>query len=105
MFAVACKSAPAPHLRRQAATIQLLTPEQVGGRPYHVVREVEGESCGGSMDAAREALRLEGAKAGATAIANVLCEEPGDSVAAAILVGGSRCSKRIVCTGDAIHWR
>lgn len=93
-----------PELRRKAATIRILTPDDIGERELSVIREVSGLSCAvqagasPSMDAAREDLRVEAAKAGADALSAVICREGDVDL-------GSNCWKTIRCTGDAIRWK
>ena len=92
-----------PEVRRQAAAISIVTPEQIGDRKYSILAEVSGHSCARqvgsdpSMDAAREDLKIKAAQMGADAVASVLCKEGQISWT-------RNCWKTIECRGDAIRW-
>jgi hypothetical protein len=93
-----------PELRRRAARVRLLEPRDAEERPYLLVGEVKGVSCGRqlgsdpSIQAAREKLKLEAAKLGAEAVVDILCEETGVDWA-------HNCWKAIHCSGDAVTFR
>jgi len=89
-------------LRRRAAAIPILTPEEIGDREYEILAEVYGLSCTdrpykeSDMDGARQGMRIDAAEKNADAIANSFCEA-GASLS-------PDCTSRIECRGDAIHW-
>jgi hypothetical protein len=93
-----CATSLSPELRRAAAAVRLLD----GGPPAGFISlgEVQALSCArrvGSLPdslAAREELKVEAAKRGATAVASILCREEGVSF-------GDNCWKSIRCVGDA----
>jgi len=95
-----CATTPAmsPELRRAAATVRLIDGAPPPG--FQMVGEVQGLSCarqGGTnpdMAAAREQLKVEAARRGATAVASIACQEEGASLS-------DNCWKSIRCAGDA----
>lgn len=92
-----------PELRRRAAAIPILTPEEIGDREYEIIEEVYGLSCAvrpheePDMDGARQDMRIDAAEKNADGIANSFCEEAGMSFS-------PNCTSRIECRGDAIRW-
>jgi uncharacterized protein YbjQ (UPF0145 family) len=103
--ATSCGSAQTvdPQLRRQAATVAIVPPGEVGERTYTIISEVGGMSCAkqqgasASHEGAQGDMRISAAKLGADAIINAFCEELGTSFR-------SNCWSRVECRGDAIHW-
>jgi hypothetical protein len=97
----ACASAPpiAPDLRRRASAVVLVDGPPPPG--FQAIAQVQGIDCqknlyGGepSFTAAREQLRLEAARRGATAVASILCQKEAVS-------WGDNCWKSVRCLGDA----
>ena len=90
-------------LRRRAAAIPILTPEEIGDRKYVILAEVYGLSCAvrpyedPDVDGARQDMQIDAAEKNADAIANSFCEEVGASFI-------PNCTRRIACRGDAITW-
>jgi hypothetical protein len=86
-----------PALRRAAAAITFLEGAPPSG--FQIVGEVRGLSCAkrgsGSPDisVAKDELRLEAAKLGATVVASIVCQEGTFDT--------YRCDRAIECTGDA----
>lgn len=93
-----------PELRRRAANLPILSPEDVEEQEYDVIGEVEGVSCARqagsnpSMEGARQELRINAAEVGADAIINTFCEEGG-------VTFSRNCWKTIQCRADAITWK
>ena len=92
-----------PELRRRAAAIEILTPEEVGDRQYEIILEVVGVSCAvqagsdPSMEGARSELRVRAAELDADAVVSAFCEEGGVDLM-------RNCWKKIECRADAIRW-
>ena len=92
-----------PELRRRAASLPILTPEEVGTNQYEIISEVLGVSCAvqagsdPSVEGARSELRLRAAQLNADAVINAFCEEGG-------IDWGRNCWKKIECRADAIVW-
>ncbi|CAM3208011.1 hypothetical protein COSO111634_06375 [Corallococcus soli] len=91
-----------PELRRRASSITIVKPEELPGRKYTLLGEVEAATCTSgiyrtnySPAALQEMLKGEAAMLHADAVANVACAE-----------GGVRfeCWTSYECRGDAIRW-
>jgi hypothetical protein len=100
-LAAACASTPriSPDLRRKAGAVVLVDGPPPPG--FRAVGQVEGFACqkslymgGPSFTAARELLKIEAARRGATTVASILCQEEGTSFS-------DNCWKSIRCVGDA----
>ena len=89
-----------PQLRRTAAAVRLIDGPPPQG--FRIVGEVEGISCSGqksinpTLAEARDMLKLEAARRGATAVASIICQQ-GD------FRFSDNCWKSIRCAGDAGH--
>ncbi|WP_186002164.1 Rcs stress response system protein RcsF [Corallococcus sp. Z5C101001] len=91
-----------PELRRRAANITLIKAEDLSGRRFTFLGEVEASSCTSgiyrtnySPAALQEMLKGEAARLHADAVTNIACSE-----------GGMRfqCYTSYECRGDAIRW-
>jgi len=101
LAACGCASAPpaiSPQIRRAASAVQLIE----GGPPagFRLIGEIEGYSCSAlrstqpTVGIARDSLKLEAARRGATVVVSIICQ-PGD------LPFSDNCWKSIRCVGDA----
>jgi hypothetical protein len=96
-----CATAPpmiSPEVRRAASAVQLIDGAPPPG--FRILGEVEGLSCSGekstnpTLPMARDALKMEAARRGATAVASIICQ-PGN------FTFSDNCWKSIRCVGDA----
>jgi hypothetical protein len=103
----ACGTAPpppvSPELARASARVQLMDGRPTA--PHRRIRQVRSYSCAREIAtdpdrrAARERLRVEGARAGGDVVGNIMCQEEDGAPA------HRECWKVALCTGDAYRPR
>ena len=108
---VGCASSPppaSPQLRCAAAEVLLLDGPPVP--PHRKLRQVETIACARElaeapdMAAARQQLKIEGARAGANAVGNIMCHEE-DAGAARDCWKIARCTGDAYCASRASNWQ
>jgi hypothetical protein len=105
LLAASCASSPLedPHYRAQVARLKVYETDERLPQGARVIGAVKGTSCKRNLystDNPKESqaflqLKFGAVRLGANAVANIVCEDQGTSLA-------SNCWKSVVCYGDAV---